>query len=352
MPLIHIATEKPYDVHIERGAMQRAGELISGVHRPCRTVLVTDSTVAPLYADTVQKSLENAGFQVFTHIIPAGEEHKNLKTFGEILSFMAQSGLSRSDLAVALGGGVAGDMTGFSAACYERGIDFVQIPTTLLAMVDASVGGKTAVDLPEGKNLAGAFHQPILVVCDTACLDSLPKERISDGAAEMLKHGLIADAELFKNLTPENILSDAENLVARNVEIKASFVAGDEREAGKRQMLNFGHTIGHAVEKLSGYTLSHGQAVAIGIVAAVRGGNIAGVGKIDLGEITSALEKFGLPTRCPFSAQEVYDIALSDKKRLSDGISFVFLKEIGHAETVKINLDDFRHFLDIALRGK
>ncbi|MBQ4369408.1 MAG: 3-dehydroquinate synthase [Oscillospiraceae bacterium] len=344
MTNVRINTEKPYDVMIGSGLLERCGELVSAVHTPCSAVLVSDSTVAPLYAEKARKSLEAAAFTVFTYIFPAGEESKNLSNFGEILSFMASCRLTRADIAVALGGGVTGDLTGFAAACYERGIPFVQMPTTLLSMVDASVGGKTAVDLPEGKNLAGAFHQPLLVVCDCDCLKTLPPERLSEGAAEMVKHALIADPSLLKPLAGGNILEHAELLVKRNVEIKRSFVVGDERDSGRRQLLNFGHTVGHAVEKLSGYTVSHGQAVAIGMVAALRG-----AGGADLEKIAALLEKLGLPTRCPYGAQEVYIAALGDKKRSGEYINYVVLESPGSAKTVRMSKPEFRAFLEKAV---
>ena len=184
MTTVRIDTEKPYDVMIGSDLLERCGELISAVHFPCSAALVSDGTVAPLYAEKARQSLEKAGFSAAEFVFPAGEEQKNLATFGELLSFMAASALTRADIAVALGGGVAGDLTGFAAACYERGIPFIQIPTTLLAMVDASVGGKTAVDLPEGKNLAGAFHQPAAVVGDPDVLRTLPPREFAQGMAE------------------------------------------------------------------------------------------------------------------------------------------------------------------------
>lgn len=349
MSRVFIGTGKPYDVIIEKGALSRTGELVAEIHKPCRAALITETTVAPLYAEAVVRSLEGAGFAVSQFVFPAGEEQKNLATFGRILSFMASEGLTRSDIAIALGGGVTGDITGFSAACYERGIPFVQIPTTLLSMVDASVGGKTAVDLPEGKNLAGAFHQPSLVICDLACLDTLPQGRIADGAAEMIKHGFIADAGLFSDMSRLDLIPNAEALVTRNVEIKRSFVVGDERDSGKRQILNFGHTIGHAVEKLSDYTLSHGQAVAIGMVAALRGCTRAGIGNVPPEVLLPVLLRYGLPSRCPYSAEEVFSVAMADKKRTENSINFIALREIGSPEIKRMDTGDFRSFLSLAL---
>lgn len=343
MHTVSIQTTQPYAVHIGAGLLARSGELISAVTAARRCVLVTDNMVAPLYAKTVTNALERAGFTVFSYILPAGEAHKTLSACGELLSFFAACGLTRTDLAVSLGGGVVGDMTGFAAAVYQRGIDFIQMPTTLLAAVDASVGGKTAVDLPEGKNLAGAFHQPRLVICDTDTFRTLPAAVYSEGMAEVIKHALIADPELLRN---RNI----DDLVRRNVEIKASFVCGDEKEHGKRKILNFGHTIAHAIERCSGYTIPHGEAVAMGMMMTCRAGKKLGyTGAHTCDALSTLLKDFHLPAGCRYTADELFAAAAADKKRTDDGIHIVILREIGQPEILRIPFSDLRQWMEAAV---
>lgn len=350
MHTIPIHTQKPYNACVGSGLLSHAGELIGAVTDSRRCVLVTDSNVAPLYADITCAALRNSGFSVSTTVIPAGEQHKTLSVCGDLLSAFAGSGLTRSDFVVALGGGVVGDIAGFSAAIYQRGIDFVQIPTTLLSACDASVGGKTAVDLPEGKNLAGAFHQPRLVICDTDTFDTLPPAVFTEGMAEVIKHALIADGAFFRFLAEEDIRANIAAIVARNMEIKAAVVAEDEREHGRRKILNFGHTLGHAIEKSSGYTISHGEAVAIGMVLAARGAeqlSYSPAGTLDA--VLSLLRRFSLPTECPYSANELFAAAAADKKRSGNSIDIVVLKEIGTAEPLRLSMEELRAFTEAAV---
>ena len=350
MDTVSVNVSQPYAVHIGAGLLARSGELISAVTSARRCVLIADSNTAPLYAQTVSTALKNAGFVVFLYVLPAGEQHKTLPVCAELLSFFAKSGLTRTDFAVALGGGVVGDMTGFACAIYQRGIDFVQIPTTLLAACDASVGGKTAVDLPEGKNLAGAFHQPKLVLCDTDTFRTLPKRVFSEGMAEVIKHALIADRALLDLLLSDAPVVPLDELVRRNVEIKAGVVCEDEREHGKRKLLNFGHTLGHAVERCSGYAIPHGEAVAIGMVLVSRAAERLGyspVGTLDT--VLSLLRRYSLPGECPFSAAELFAAATADKKRSGNHIDIVILKEPGQADTLRLSLAQFQSFTEAAL---
>ncbi|MBR3704641.1 MAG: 3-dehydroquinate synthase [Oscillospiraceae bacterium] len=350
MNTVLIQTAQPYAVHIGAGLIAHSGELTAAVTSARRCALVTDSTVAPLYAQKVIRALESAGFTVHLYTLPAGEEHKTLTTLAQLLSFFAQSELTRTDLAVALGGGVVGDMTGFACAVYQRGIDFVQMPTTLLAACDASVGVKTAVDLPEGKNLAGAFHQPRLVICDTDTFATLPDPVLNEGMAEVIKHALIADKELFSALQTQDVRSSIVELVRRNIEIKASFVCGDEREHGQRKLLNFGHTLAHAVERCSNYTTAHGEAVAIGMTLICRASEKAGyspAGTTDI--VRSLLRRFSLPCDCPFTAGQLFNAATADKKRAGDSIDIVILEEIGRAKTLRLTLEQLREFTEAAL---
>ena len=350
METVQVQASRDYPVHIGSGLLDRCGELLRNITDSRRCCVVTDTTVRKLYADRVGKSLQDAGFTPLLCTFPAGERSKTLSTYGEILEFLAANHLTRSDCILALGGGVTGDMAGFAAATYQRGIDYIQVPTTFLAASDSSVGGKTAVDLKAGKNLVGAFWPPRMVVCDCDTFATLPPETFADGAAETLKHGLIADAAFFRRLVEEDVHGWLPQAVRRNVEIKASVVAEDEYERGRRKLLNFGHTLGHAVERCSGYRVPHGHAVAIGMVLVTRaaerlGHTPAGV----LEEILEANRRYDLPTACDYSAEELLDAAAGDKKRSGDHIDVVVLREIGRAETVRLTMDELKEFVEAAL---
>lgn len=350
MQTVMVNASTAYPVHIGPGLLDKSGELIAGVLKSRTCAVITDSTVERLYAARVCRSLQKAGFKVFLHTFPAGEQSKNLAVYGGMLEFLAENKLTRSDFVVTLGGGVVGDMGGFAAATYQRGIDFVQIPTTFLAAADSSVGGKTAVDLSAGKNLVGAFHQPKMVVCDTDTFRSLPEDTFADGMAETIKHGFIADKSFYDFLMTEDVPAHIDDVVRRDVEIKASVVNEDEFEHGKRKLLNFGHTLGHAIEKISGFTITHGHAVGIGMVLAARAGekmDFSPAGTLDA--VLAANKRFGLPTECPYTASEIYAAATSDKKRDGGSIDVVVLEEIGKAKTVRLDMDGLRFFTECAL---
>ena len=349
MKTVVIPTGKPYEVLIGRGLIGRAGQEIARVHAPCRVCVVSDSRVSALYFFSLEAALKAAGFESRLFTFPEGEASKTLQTFGEAEAFLFASGLTRSDLVVTLGGGVAGDLGGFAAACYQRGIPFVQIPTSLLCAVDASVGGKTAVDLPGGKNMVGAFHQPILVLCDTAAFSTLDEKRWADGAAESVKHGLIRDTALFERMSSPLWREDVDSTVEMNLEVKKSFVCGDETDRGKRQLLNFGHTVGHAVESLSGFSLSHGQAVAIGMAAEMRAARRMGMSAAGENDVIPVLRSLGLPTECPFRYREVVEAALGDKKRAGNTITFAVLDRIGQARLEKTDLDTFAEYVRLGV---
>ena len=350
MERVHVRASRDYDVLIGEGLLAGCGGEIAAVTASRRCALVTDSTVAPLYARRVEDSLRQAGMDVCTYVFPAGEQSKTLATYGDILAFLAENRLTRSDFVAALGGGVAGDMAGFAAATYQRGIDYIQLPTTFLAASDSSVGGKTAVDLPAGKNLAGAFWPPRLVVCDCGTFSTLPADTFADGVAETLKHGLIADRDFFDFLMRQPIRDHLPAVVRRNVEIKAAVVAEDEFESGKRKLLNFGHTLGHAIEKCSGYTVTHGHAVAVGMVLAARAAERLGLSpKGTLETVLAGNRRYDLPTECPYAAQELYDAATGDKKRRGGKIDVVVLEEIGRAKTIPLDMDGLRAFVEAAL---
>jgi len=318
------------------------GKLALAVKKPCRAVVVSDDNVFPLYGEAALRSFRASGYQASHFVIPHGEASKTLATVERLLAFLAQENVTRGDLLIALGGGVIGDITGFAAAVYLRGVEFLQLPTTVLAAVDSSVGGKTGVDLPAGKNLVGAFHQPVAVLCDTGTFATLPGEVYADGMAEAVKHGMIADREMLLSL---GSLPAAE-MCRRNVAIKARAVEEDEFDTGARRLLNFGHTIGHAVEALSGYRVSHGRAVAIGMMAMTRAGVRSGLTAPScLDDLRQALARYDLPIRCGYTAQELAQSALHDKKRAGGTISLVIPKETGRAELLDLPVAQLEEFL-------
>lgn len=341
MKTIHINTAHPYDVHIGAGLIERMGQLLPEKtlavgRKGGKAVLITDENVEPLYAGRVQEVLEGAGFQVLKAVVPAGEEAKSGECYLKQLSFMAQNHVTRSDIIFALGGGVVGDLSGFLAASYQRGIDFVQIPTTLLSAVDSSVGGKTAINLPEGKNLVGAFCQPAAVIMDTDTLKTLDASVFADGCAEVIKYGMIWDKNLFRDLQKhilpqcrddEAVMTD---IIARCVDIKRQVVIQDEQDRGIRNILNFGHTIGHSIEKNSHFEISHGSAVAMGMAIVTEMAGKAGICDPAVGpELKSLLEKYGLPVEAPFTAEQLLAGMLSDKKIEGKEINLILPRQIG-----------------------
>lgn len=335
MRTVHIDTARPYDVLIGDGLLPRVGELMAQAMKPCTAAILTDTTVDALYGDKVEKSLQDAGFATLRKAFPAGEANKHWRTLGELLEFLAENHLTRSDVIVALGGGVPGDVAGFAAAVYARGIRFVQVPTTLLAAVDSSVGGKTAVDLKAGKNLAGSFHQPSLVVTDTSVIRALPAHLLSDGAAEIIKYGVLSDPELFGWMCQDDWTDKIDEIIARSVSIKRDVVNADEFDTGIRQQLNLGHTFGHAIEKCSNFTISHGQGVAIGMGIAAGAAGLKDV----CADILRACRACELPTLSPYPAHQLAQAALSDKKRQGAKITLVLPESIGRCKLETISID-------------
>lgn len=345
MKTINVTASKGYDVKIGAGLLKDLGnELLSVLKKPCKITVISDSNVWPLYGKVTQDTLEHAGFSVVNFVFPAGEVSKNATTYLNILNFLAENRLTRSDAVIALGGGVTGDMTGFAAATFLRGIRYIQVPTTLLAMVDSSVGGKTAIDLAAGKNLVGAFYQPSLVLCDTDTLNTLPETVFCDGCAEVIKYGVLYDRELFEHLSKKGLDFDREEVIARCVELKRNVVAEDEFDTGARQQLNLGHTIGHGIEARSHFNITHGQAVAIGMAIVSK----AGCNAI-YDELCSVLEKFKLPTSTDFSAKELFNCALSDKKRTGGTVNLIIPREIGHCEIVSTPVENLESFIEEGL---
>ena len=330
MTTIEVSASKSYNVEIGSGLLSVLGSKVAALGRAKKVCIVSDSNVWPLYGAAADTSLHSAGLETCTFVFSAGESRKNGTTFLELLNFLAENRLTRNDILVALGGGVVGDLTGFAAACYLRGIRFIQVPTTLLAAVDSSVGGKTAIDLSSGKNLAGAFWQPSLVLCDTDTLATLPPEIFRDGCAEVIKTAILFSEPLFMELVRSGLSFDREAVIAACVVCKRDIVEADEFDRGQRQLLNLGHTFGHAAEALSDFTLSHGKAVAIGTAIAARAA--VHTGHCDQGTATRImwlLEKFGLPIFTHHTAPELLDAALSDKKRAGDSVNLILPKRIG-----------------------
>ncbi len=336
-------SSRGYPVTIGRGLTGNCAELLAPVFSGKKIAVITDSNVAPLYMERVRASLERAGFIVIEYVFPAGEGSKNLSTLSDILEFLADNRLSRSDALVALGGGVVGDIAGFAAGCYMRGIKYSQIPTTLLACVDSSVGGKTAADLRAGKNLAGLFYPPQAVIIDPDCLSTLPDEVLSDGVAEVIKTGILDGEDLFSLAERGNIRENADEIIKKCVMYKAKIVAADEFERGERKLLNLGHTVGHAVETLSGYKVSHGHAVAIGTAIITRAAVKLGRCSDEVcARILAALRACGLPTATDFSADALADAAISDKKRSGDSITLVLPRGIGDCKLFETPVEELR----------
>lgn len=339
MKTLHVGLDdRSYDIHIAPGLLSQAGALCrAALPRAGRLAVVTDSHVGPLYGETIMSSLAGAGFQAELVTIPAGESSKCLSMLGRLYDSFTAQGLTRSDGVVALGGGVVGDLAGFAAATILRGVDFVQIPTTLLAQVDSSVGGKVAVDLEHGKNLAGAFWQPRLVLMDPEVLDTLPLPVFMEGMAEVVKYGCIRDAAFFDFLAARpsrvELMAEMEHILYTCCAIKRSVVEQDERDTGERMLLNFGHTLGHAYELAGHYTeWSHGAAVAAGMCAAARLGVRLGVTPAELPErLEEALSALGLPTAIPCTAEDYAAAVGLDKKGAGEDISVILLERMGRA---------------------
>lgn len=341
MRTIPVKTNPPYTVTIGPGLLRDCGARLRERIPPCHMAVVTDSIVGPLYLETVTESLSAAGYAVSTFEFPAGEESKNVSTLSDILEFLARERLTRSDCLIALGGGVVGDMAGFAAAVYLRGIRYVQMPTTMLSAVDSSVGGKTAIDLKAGKNLAGAFLQPAAVLCGTDCLETLPPEVFADGAAEAVKTGVLCDESLFALFEDGTLKADPAEVIARCVEYKAGVVERDEKEQGERKLLNLGHTVGHAIEKCSGYAIPHGHAVAAGLAVMARAAERLRWTNGPIAErVGRCLEAQGLPVSTEFSPEALAEAALADKKRAGASITIVVPKEIGTCELLKIPVSE------------
>ncbi len=344
---VHVG--KGYSIYIENNILRNAGNNIRTVSKAKKVCLVSDTHVFSLYGEQLSACLSAAGFAVFPYVLEAGEVSKTMTTVMNLVAFMANNALTRNDLALAFGGGVVGDIAGFAAAIYLRGIDYVQLPTSLLAQVDASVGGKTAVDLPQGKNLCGAFHQPIMVLIDPTVLQTLPPRYFADGMAEVIKMGAIKSADLLEDVASGNAAEHIEDIIYGCVCLKAAVVERDEHEHGERALLNFGHTVGHAIEKLHNFRgISHGEAVGIGMVTVCRAAEQKGLterGTAD--KIAAVLRQYGLPTEAEIGIENIIDAMRADKKRTGETVNLILLKAIGDGVIYPIANDAVKAFFGV-----
>lgn len=350
MTTVKVKCSKTYDVIIGKDILNKCGEFILNVKKPCKVMIVSDDNVSELYAKVVLESLENNGFEVFLFVFPNGEHSKNLDTYTKCIEYLANEHFTRTDLVVALGGGIVGDIAGFVAATFLRGISVIQIPTTFLAAVDSSVGGKAGVNLSSGKNLVGAFWQPSQVICDIETFKTLNHSTFSDGISETVKYGVILDCELFDLMKNGNLNENLEDIVAKCVSLKSFVVEQDEHDNGMRQLLNFGHTIGHAIEKCSDYEISHGHAVSIGMAIVSKASEKSGFCDMQCAqEIINLLVKFNLPVTTTYNAEQLTKVALSDKKRKSDELTIVVPEKIGKCYLKKINVSQLENFIRLGL---
>ena len=350
MNTVHVTASKSYDVLIGSGLLESLGSFAANIKKVRKVCIVSETNVWPIYGETAKKSLLDAGLEVTEFVFRAGEQFKNAAVYLDLLYFLADNQITRTDLIVALGGGVVGDMAGFAAATYMRGIPFIQVPTTLLSAVDSSVGGKTAIDLPVGKNLVGAFYQPALVLCDVDCLNTLPEDVFRDGCAEVIKYGILYDPDLFAHLVEKGLDFDREKVITRCVELKRDVVAEDEFDTGARMKLNLGHTIGHGVEIQSHFEISHGFGVAIGMAIVSRAAAERGICDTATRDaILNILNKFTLPVSCNNSAESLYRAALSDKKRSGGTVNLIIPERIGFCRIVPTPVEELQAFIEAGL---
>lgn len=352
MEIVKVNASKRYDIVISNGTFNDIGSRIADTVKCRRAAVVTDDNVDKEYGDIVTASMTAAGINTVKFVFPHGESSKCHDTLLKLYDFLAENGFTRSDMLVALGGGVTGDLTGFAAATYMRGIEFIQIPTSLLAMVDSSVGGKTAVNINSGKNLVGAFYQPHLVIADTKMLDTLPDIFFCDGMAEVIKYGMIKSPKVFEmceNMKQENSDVAIGDIVKECVSIKAQVVENDEREAGERMLLNFGHTLGHAIEKYHNFSgITHGAAVAIGMSVFTHRAEEKSMCEKGVAEKLDALLKaHGLPTETEAPMDVLFKYSLGDKKRNSNGLDIVICSDIGKSSIVRMSVEEYAEFLGV-----
>jgi 3-dehydroquinate synthase len=348
---IDVMASTAYSVEIGQGLLPTLGARLRHLcPKAQRVVVVSDDSVFPLHGQAAIDSLQQEDFQVSAYVLPHGESSKTAQNLIEVLNFLTTEHLTRSDALVALGGGVIGDLTGFAAAVYMRGIPYVQVPTTVLSMVDSSVGGKTAVDLPAGKNLMGAFWQPRLVLGDIGLLDTLPGDIFTDGCAEIIKTAVLFDPDLFDLLCQTGLAFPRERVIGTCVAHKRDIVNEDEFDTGRRSLLNLGHTLAHAAEACSDFSLSHGKAVAIGLATVCRAAAQAGFCAPELPErVTALLTQFGLPTQTNIPIEQLMVPMLSDKKRSGDRVNVVVPEAMGQCVLHPMEAAELQAFMESGL---
>ncbi len=353
--IIEIDTSKKYNIEIKPHLLDTVGEKLLALptlSSPCKVCIITDTNVERLYLKKVTASLLNCKFDVCNFVVDAGEASKNIKTIEKIVNFLAEKHFTKEDIIVALGGGVVGDISGFVASVFLRGIPYVQVPTTLLAGIDSSIGGKTAVNLHSGKNLVGSFYQPSAVFFDTKALETLKRQELMDGISEMIKAGIIADTALFtlfENNQPQKLGQFLYEAIVHAINVKKHIVEADENEHGIRTLLNLGHTVGHAVEICSNYKISHGNAVAIGLFHMVKMASKTGIlSEPDLAERLSTIyKKYGFDVNLPFSPTMLASVASNDKKRSGNTIKLVLPVAVGKCVMKDFAACDLAELFDV-----
>lgn len=352
LKVLELDASKAYKIYIERGILDQLGQMLpGGEYRQC--LLLMDENIHRLYGAQVEKNIEAGKIKVFPYIIPAGEASKSFELLEDLMEYMAQEAFARTDLLIAFGGGVTGDLGGFAAAIYQRGMDYIQVPTSLLAAIDSSVGGKTAINLSAGKNLVGAFHQPKGVFCDPNLFQSLEEEDFTSGLAEMIKYAVLFDPKLFRRLMEkvDKESADLEELIATCLSYKADLVHEDERDQGTRQLLNLGHTLGHAIERASGYQIKHGQAVAMGMGIMARACAKKGLASVETARsIERALKVNGLKSNSTFSVQELLTHSKLDKKVGREQINLITINAIGACQIRPTTFEELEEFIDLGRR--
>ncbi|MBR1456752.1 MAG: 3-dehydroquinate synthase [Oscillospiraceae bacterium] len=348
MTVVPVRASRSYEVLIGEGLLDELGTRVRAVSRARTAVVIAGENVFPLYGERAEASLEAAGFRVLHHVVPTGEQAKSLAVYGELLHDLSENRLTRSDVLIALGGGVTGDLTGFAAATYQRGIGFVQVPTTLLAAVDSSVGGKTAVNLDTGKNQVGCFYQPLLVLCDPETLKTLPEEEYRCGSAEVIKYGVLGNAAFFEQLRQKPISEQVEQVIRTCVEMKRDVVAEDEFDRGRRQLLNLGHSFGHAVEACSGFTVLHGQAVAIGMAMITRAAAAKGICSAETCDaLLDILRAYGLPTQTDYPLEALLRAVYTDKKLDGETMHLIVPEAIGRCRIMPVPIGEIGEWMKL-----
>ena len=333
---------------MEKGLLSRCGELVFMKLKPQKLLIVSDSNVFPLYGPGLLKSFQNYNVQAEYMVFPAGEDAKSFDNLQKILVKLSEENFSRSDLLIALGGGVIGDLGGFAASVFKRGMKLMQIPTSLLAMVDSSVGGKTAVNLGSVKNQVGSFYQPQLILADTDCLSTLPEREYRCGCGEIIKYSVLFDEGFFDLILAQDIKEQYEDVIEKCVRYKSLTVMKDERDAGCRQLLNLGHSFGHAVEALSSYEIAHGEAVAIGMFMVMKAAAAKGLcDSSQLLKLREILDKYNLPSECGFPPEKIMELLLKDKKFTDGKLNLIVPEKIGKCSIMALSPEEISSWLSL-----